>query len=409
MNKIIYNFRAVQPIHTGAESSIGTLKMLRREKQIGVKQQILTKFGANPKYSRTGVAYLLYLLWDKMEQKNRVTIYWEITNHLSSCASAKTIYELVQRLSMKLKIKECTTNNEHSFDIVDTIELFSYEELIQLIRFESMYIVALFRKIKDQAKNDITIIPSIVEKLREIQLNPFEVAQTESEIDYIPTIPGNSIRGRLRRLAIYDFCELSGIKQLDKKIYHRLMTGGILNKGEGGYEDIAMRELLINMCPMIGLFGTAWGSQTIQGELRVGQPKLHCVENGNGKFSHNKLTSTIFATKLDSSKQESEIEIISQDGDTHQMLYEYEVYSIGAMFEHSFTCTSINPIVISAFNRLLHLFVIDPVIGAKSNIEHGEIDLSELEVNIDFDSEREYVNYISEKKELIKDFWEKQS
>lgn len=127
---------------------------------------------------------------------------------------------------------------------------------------------------------------------------------------------------------------------------------------------------------MIGLFGAAVGNQTIQGDLKVGQAKLKCMENNNGQISYHDCVEVIFATRLDSSKLENDLEIIGEDSNTHQMKYEYEVYAAGSEFVHNFACVSDNPLIISAFWRMLRLFKESPYITAKGSVGHGEIDLS---------------------------------
>lgn len=427
MLRINYTFKAIQPIHTGSDENLGTLRTLRREKTLVQNPKpIKTRFLTDQKrLKRQAIALLLVRIWDKMDNKNRVTIYEEVASKLLSSVSVRTKEEFLQTLCRKLEIREITTDANRRFDVVDILELFDDQELLDLIRHESQYIMSMFRKIKDEniawmkerkgktevAKNtlfggedDKQRSPEILiqdELMKVFDQEWQEITATQS-IDYIPIISGNSIRGMLRRLVMYDFCKLSEIEKIAPNIYHQLFTGGTINDSTG-FEDIGRRFELINLCPMLGLFGSAVGNQTLQGDLKVAQAKLQCFENGNGSLSYHDCVEIIFATRLDSSKLENEIKIEGEDKETHQMKYEYEVFAQGSTFEHSFACTSENPLIISAFWRMIRIFKETPFITAKGSIGHGEIDLSLIEIPDNADDL--YLNHIEENKELIQKQW----
>jgi hypothetical protein len=201
---------------------------------------------------------------------------------------------------------------------------------------------------------------------------------------------------------MYDFCQLAGITNMPPNIYHQLFTGGTINDSTG-FEDIGKRLEVIDNCPMLGLFGSAIGNQTLQGELKVGQAKLICSENRNGSGSYHDNIDIIFATRLDSAKLETDIVIDGEDKETHQMKYEYEVFASGSEFAHSFGCTTDKPLLVSAFWHLIGLFKNHPYITAKSSIGHGEIDLSEIE--IPDNSNKIYLDHMAENAEKIKEYW----
>lgn len=435
MLKINYTFRALQPIHTGSDENLGTLRTLRREKTLVQNPApIRTRFLPDQKrLKRQAVALLLVRLWDKMENKGRVTIYEEVASKLLSSTAVRTKEEFLQTICRKLEIREMTTDANRRFDVIDILELFDDYELLDLIRRESQYIMAMFRKIKDEniawmkAKGGKTKVAKetilggedeaqrspevlIQDELMQVYEQPIAEIFVPKSIDYVPTISGNSIRGLLRRIVMHDFCKVVGIEKLSPKMYHWLFTGGTISKGEGnGFEDIGRREELIRMCPMLGLFGSAVGNQTIQGDLKVGQARLKCIENGNGDLSYHDQIEVVFGTRLDSSKLENDIQIEGEDTETHQMKYEYEVYSVGCEFEHSFGCTTTNPLVLSAFGRMIRLFVEHGYIVAKSSVGHGEIDLSELYdayENVDgISAQVDYLEYLRNNANKILGFW----
>lgn len=435
MLKINYTFKALQPIHTGSDENLGTLRTLRREKTLVQNPlPVRTRFLPEQKQlKRQAVALLLFRLWDKMGDKARVTIYEEVASKLLSSTAVRTKEEFLQTVCRKLEIREVTVDSNRRFDVVDILELFDDYELLSLIRSESMYIMAMFRKIKDEniawmkARGGKTKVAKetvfghedealrspevlIQDELMKVYDQPWQSISQLQAIDYVPVISGNSIRGLLRRMVMHDFCKVVGIEKMHPKTYHWLFTGGTISKGEGtGFEDIGRREQIIKMCPMLGLFGSAVGNQTIQGELKVGQARLKCIENNSGSLSYHDQIEVVFGTRLDSSKLENEIQIEGEDKETHQMKYEYEVYSVGSAFEHSFACTSESVLINSAFGRMLQLFIHQNYIVAKSAIGHGEIDLSEL-VNAYENTEGQfsqvdYLEYLRANAEEIKAYW----
>lgn len=426
MLKIQYKTKSLQPIHTGSDENLGTLRTLRREKVVvDSPKPIKTRFTTNQKrLKKQAVALLIFRLWDKMEDKARVTIYEEVSSKLLASTAVRTKEEFLQVICKKLQIREVTVGANRRFDVIDILELFDDYELLNLIRNESQYIISMFRKMKDDtlawskdfegktkvAKNTVlgdtteNRSPEVLisDELEKVLSQPFIETQNKSAIDYIPTISGNSIRGLLRRIVMYDFYKLSGLENLSPSKYHQLFTGGTINDSTG-FEDIGMREEYINMCPMVGLFGSAVGNQTLQGDLRVGQMKLVCSEYGNGELSYHDQISIVFATRLDSSKLENNVKIEDEDKEKHQMKYEYEVFSVGSEFTHSFACTTEKELIISAFWRMLKLFKEDPFITAKGSVGHGELDLNEIKIPIDGD--KLYLEHIEQNKEKIKTYW----
>jgi len=427
MLKVQYHFRALQPIHTGSDINLGTLRTLRREKTLVQNPTpIVSRFTpAQKRLKRQALALLIFRLWDKMDNRARVTIYEEVASKLLASTAVRTKEEFLQTICRKLEIREVTTDKNRRFDVVDILELFDDYELLNTIRLESQYIMSMFRKIKDEniawmkdrkgktqvaketvfgEEDEALRSPEVLiqDELMKVFEQPWIETKAIQAIDYVPVISGNSFKGLIKRLAMYDFCKLSGINAVSPVKYHWLFTGGTINSGTG-FEDIGKRQEVINNCPMLGLFGSAIGNQTIQGELRVGQAKLDCSENGTGELSYHDLVEIIFATRLDSSKLENEITILGEDKETHQMKYEYEVYVSGASFTHSFSCSSENPLIVSAFWRMLEVFKAEPYITAKGSVGHGEIDLSEIV--IPKSASDLYLAHIESNKETIKAYW----
>ena len=434
--RINYNFTALQPIHTGADKNLGILKQFRRGKVI-YKQDIqhFSKFtAAQHPFKRRAVALLLLRMWYSIEDKARVTIYDEVTPKLVASTAASNKEEFFTLLCEKLDIRSVTPQ-KFGLDCVDIINMFETEELFELIRNEYQWIMMLFRKLKDDfwdvvkenkgKKSAAGAVTLFGDGTKELATNPVEALEEEliqiinqpklpvdgSNINYVmvPEISGNSIRGLLRRIVMHDFCEITGVKKMYAPQYHRLFTGGTITESTG-YEDIGKREEFVHMCPAIGLFGSAIGNQTIQGDLIVGMSKLCCKENENGDSTFHNFLEVKFGTRLDSEKLEDVIEILNNDKkETHQMFYEWEVLVPGTRMQHSFGINTDKEMIMACFGRMLKLFYENNYICAKSSIGNGEIDLEELKAKAIeagvWDLGDTYVDYLKENSEQIREYF----
>lgn len=417
MLKVNYEFTALSPIHHGADTDLGIIKMLRKNKVFGLKRELYSRFGFDREsisLKYRAIAYLLLKMWDKMENKDRYTIYEEIGGKLLASAHSRSKYEFLESLSARLEVRSVSmslANNE--LTIIDIIDMFDDYELLETIRNGSIYIVAYFRQLKEVIAEELKTaktsptLAALLAELKPYKAMPFQSVSQQNSYEFVPLISGNSIRGMLRRDIMEDYCENVGVETLLSRIYHMLFTGGTLQKSikGSGFEDIGKREELLRMCPPLRLFGAAISNQTIQGELRVNQAQLKCIENGNGNNSLHDLTEIVFATRLDSSKTESKIKIIGPDDETHQMKFYLETYCIGAQFEHGFTCVSDKQEVLSVFHQLLHLFTINNHIAAKESVGFGEIDNSSLRDHISHSEREKYLSYLHANRSQIQDFW----
>jgi CRISPR/Cas system CMR subunit Cmr4 (Cas7 group RAMP superfamily) len=106
----------------------------------------------------------------------------------------------------------------------------------------------------------------------------------EEEIDNIPTIHGNSIRGNLRALIMQDFLDLLEYQLDSKKVYHFLFDGGMLEAVDAkdkGAINLKMKDEIRYNIPAISLLGSALGNQMIQGKLKVGMADIVCKETSH--------------------------------------------------------------------------------------------------------------------------------
>jgi hypothetical protein len=152
MINVNYEFTAIQPLHTGSDQNLGILRTLRREKVlVRNPKPIVSRFLPEQKrLKRQAIALLLVRLWDKMHDRARMTIYEEFASKLLASTAVRTKEEFLQAICRKLNIREATADYNRRFDCVDILELFDDYELLSTIRAESQYIMAMFRKIKDE-------------------------------------------------------------------------------------------------------------------------------------------------------------------------------------------------------------------------------------------------------------------
>lgn len=397
MIKLNYQFTTKGPLHTGSDINSGTLRTLRRQKCI-LPESISYESRLTEEQRRDAIVHIAlgiwYALdWDGIKGQRAMSIYDEFTNKLLVASRSSNKYQFLETLCRSWGIESITNQN-----VLKAIDTLTDYELMDTIRNESMYIVLKMRAVKEEAKTKKDENGRLIFDLPAIKPgSPISVKRTE---DMIPCISGNSIRGRLRRLVMADFCQRVGIIKLDKRVYHTFFAGGFLDHSTA-YEDFDKMESFVNNCPMLGVLGAAIGNMTIEGEMKVGWAYPICKERGTGEKSYWQYLDTIFQTRHDSSKTEKDIELTGED-QTQQMKYEYEVFADGTPFEHRIACTSDNPLLVSAFWYGLKLFQDAPYIGGMGAVGNGEIDINWL---LEKDAEKYYLNYLEKKKTKIKEFW----
>lgn len=266
--------------------------------------------------------------------------------------------------------------------------------------------------------------------------------QTESSLTFqkdfenVPLFSGNSIAGIMRRLAMSDYLSRLGVDSLFDFTYHTLFTGGTLTEKasdefvirlsefqeniqeklrltlakkseiEGSNDEIVPEKIekLAYYCPPLRLFGSATKGGMIESEMIVSNARLKCAENGNGDSTLYSLIQDIFYTRKDSEKTERNFEVLDTSEETHQMKYIMETLIEGSEFEHNFVLRSDNQYIYDCFHATLKLFAEYHRIGGKSARGLGNIDLSELVEQIDYDAVERYYKHLETNKKEIKEF-----
>ncbi len=405
-----YEITALQPIFTGSDEDTGIIRTLRREKVCLANPVRHVSAFKTENERRLAILEILESVWTQIDFENmsssRMMRIWdEFSSKILASTRVRTKEQFLNLICQSFGIRAIRNT-----DIVGVIQKFGDVEFLDTIREELQFLVLLIRKHRAEKKAGITENKENMSGQYSLFIPPEQDNPPDQEIvfekhfDYIPYVSGNSIRGILRRLVMRDFCKIVGITKLDKQMYHQLFTGGNITDSTA-YEDIARREEYIANCPMIGLFGSAIGNMTIEGELKVGGARPICREHGNGGVSFWELLGTEFGTRRDDSKLERDIEITNANPDEkNQMKYGYEVFIPGTKFSHCFICTTHSELVKSAYWHVLELFRANPIIGGSSSVGNG---LISQDYEIEEKAGDMYVKYLKEKKETILEYFGK--
>lgn len=101
------------------------------------------------------------------------------------------------------------------------------------------------------------------------------------ELEDVPVLSGNMLRGVMRRLAADAWWEAVGRPRLPVGVVHAIWNGGSL--AVSGAKTLTFDELvrLQDMCPVVGLFGSAGSGRIINGCVTVGKGIPLCEETAH--------------------------------------------------------------------------------------------------------------------------------
>lgn len=227
----------------------------------------------------------------------------------------------------------------------------------------------------------------------------------DNEIEEVPVISGNSIRGIWRRIGAEHLLKSVGLSQEECKVdlYHKLFTGGSLNSSADDIQITFRREVRAKV-PFLSIFGTALDSFILKGKLICGfmypvcrqTAKYTGIESDKDVYE---FISSEFYTRRDD-YEEAQDEIIEK---SNQMIYDGEVLITGTRFNQVVILDTSHSIEIGCFFNILKCFSEKPFIGGVSRAGHGQVDF-----DIDFSKYekeiKEYNDFLEENKEDIKNF-----
>jgi len=212
----------------------------------------------------------------------------------------------------------------------------------------------------------------------------------------IPHVSGNSVRGKLRDVSAKHTLDLLGDEDKPHKVgietFQLLFSGGALTSGktEG---DIDRQKDVRGSLPHISLFGGAWGNTILSGKMKInplipiGVETAHIIPKevlseikGELPSIYTYLQTSMYTRKENSKDMEFQpyLEDDGNNGETSQMLYYIESIAAGTPFYWKVVLEDITEEEFGAFLNALSRFQNIPVVGGKSAVGFGQIDLSGL-------------------------------
>jgi CRISPR/Cas system CSM-associated protein Csm3 (group 7 of RAMP superfamily) len=240
------------------------------------------------------------------------------------------------------------------------------------------------------------------EKIRVLDGNTFED---------VPFVSGNSIRGHLRRLLAEDLVQRLDYTITDERLYHLLRAGGVLEKDGKAEIDVGLRRTIRNTFPLIDLLGGSTGNQMFEGTVNIHHLALICEENNyrnetQSDISWREFVSEMHQTRMHDEPDDTGMDVDfgfdsdaednteSDDVDSHQMIYHFDVLIPGAQFEHSVKFESrTTDLARSCLLHGLRLWQEEGTIGAMSAAGLGRVDIS---YELDLSEADRYTEYVDE-------------
>lgn len=240
--------------------------------------------------------------------------------------------------------------------------------------------------------------------------------QPDGNVEEVPVISGNGVRGMLRDLGMTHMCHALGYGEtgedgrpdgLSLPAFYFLFSGGSLTKVSGRGLDIDRARELRELIPLVGVFGGAMGNQIMPGKLRVDKMIPICKETAHllpetavpesPESIWEYLQEEMYTRKDDEkdenkrllidsnvralleaesrSKREATKQPVVQEntGQNQQMMYYVETFAAGTQFYWSVVLSDVTDIEFDAFATCLVAFSKQPYVGAKSNVGLGKV------------------------------------
>jgi CRISPR/Cas system CSM-associated protein Csm3 (group 7 of RAMP superfamily) len=225
------------------------------------------------------------------------------------------------------------------------------------------------------------------------------------EIDTtVPVIPGNSIRGHMRRcLMQYVFEKIFGKdirKELKAATYHTFFTGGMLTSSDG-YINIEEKVKLRDDLPFLSIFGAMLGKEDMSGKMNIGFAFLDCSETDeNITRDGMSFLKEYFMTRRDDFEGMVSDDEKSKRSSSVQMIYSALCVETGSSFSWDFQLKYLTDLEKSFFDLALLQLQRDGTLGGMARAGYGKINIEldgTYQLNIDLAEK-----YLNENKEMLK-------
>lgn len=274
--------------------------------------------------------------------------------------------------------------------------------------------------------------------------------QPDGSVEKIPVISGNSIRGILRDVGMYDMLQRVGygveddgtVTGLPLSAFYFLFSGGALSStGENGINIERFRKMK-ELIPLIGVFGGAIGNAIMPGKIKIGKlipicrETLHLIptkyQNHNAE-SIWEYCQTEMYTRRDDEKNDrvrgmidgnvralisggASKTDITKASTAQQMMYRIESLAAGTQFYWKITVDDPTQIEFESIINTLLAFSKSPYLGGRSSVGHGEVSIKMdnwVEIDsranlqgkeIDLPLLKAYLTHLEQNKEEIRQF-----
>lgn len=248
-----------------------------------------------------------------------------------------------------------------------------------------------------------------------------KIVQPNGEVEEVPIISGNSLRGILRDCGMIHMLRTLGygvngetgqVQGLSLAAFYFLLSGGALTKQSSRGLDIDEARRWRELIPLVAIFGGAMGNQIMPGKLKVGKAIPICAETahilperlseGRSNVSVWDLLQEEAYTRRDDEKDENKRELIApsvrmlveaeqsakrakarqgddsvgETGQKQQMRYYVETIAPGTLLYWELTMDDVSPVEFEAFCVTLAEFSRRPYIGGKNGVGHGKVSIN---------------------------------
>lgn len=233
-----------------------------------------------------------------------------------------------------------------------------------------------------------------------------KVIQPDGQVEQVPLLSGNGLRGMLRDRGMLHMCHMLGYgteaEGLPLNAFHFLFSGGALTSKAGRGLDIDYARRLQRTIPLVGVFGGAVGNMIIPGKIKIGKALPICQETAHlipatfaaratgsvwdylqeemytrkddSKDERNRPLLSASARQLvDTEQRSTSLTPVEETGQKQQMRYYVETFGAGTPFFWRITLTDVEDVEFAALLTTLVEFSRAPYVGGKSNIGLGEV------------------------------------
>lgn len=207
---------------------------------------------------------------------------------------------------------------------------------------------------------------------------------TPSGVASVPVISGNSLRGKLRRVAVKRLLADLDVPQgkLPLPLYHFLFSGGSIAKGDTKSAlPVTQINALRAELPLLGLWGGCWGGAVLPGALRVGWVWPVCAETAHLTTipsetpAHTLLTNAYFTRRDD-----GEAEQVDPDAAPQQMIFEAEILVAGTRLVGKIQTERSTEVESSFLGAVLADWLARPTLGGQLSRGMGEVAVDPVEL-----------------------------